>query len=268
MLNAVYGAVKAVAKSNFVVSAGTAPYGDLGQGGRRIPPVDFMRGVLCLTRDLHRAAGCSNPAHLDAISHHPYAIAGPGRHALNSGDAAIPDIGKLTRLVRAAQRAKTVLPRGKKRVWVTEVSWDSKPPDPYGVREATHARWLAETFESLWRQGVDTITWFQVRDQPPVPDFGSTYQSGVLFADGRPKLAAAAFRFPFVARRSHGRVSYWLRAPAGGAVIIQTKVGGTWRTSVTRSARPGQVIAGNTSAIRGNLVRAAAGSQHSLDWHL
>jgi hypothetical protein len=266
MLNAVYAAVKGVAKTNFVVSAGTAPYGDLAPGGRRIAPVAFMRDVFCLNRALRRTPGCSHPAHLDAISHHPYAIAGPSRHALNADDAAIPDLGKLTRVLHAAERARTVLPRGHKRVWVTEVSWDSRPPDPYGVPEATHARWLAESFESLWRQGVDTITWFQVRDQLPVPDYASTYQSGVLFADGRPKLAATAFRFPFVATRKRGQVNYWLRAPANGTLTLEAMVRGNWRQASRRRVRQGAIITGKMAYPRGTLVRGAEGDVHSLAW--
>jgi len=268
MLNAVYGAVKGVSKTNFVVSAGTAPYGDLAPGGRRIAPVAFMRGVFCLNRALRRMRGCSNRAHLDAISHHPYAVAGPSRHALNADDVAIPDLGKLTRVLRAAQRAGTVLPRGRKGLWVTEISWDSRPPDPNGVPEPTHARWLAESFESLWRQKVDTITWFQVRDQLPIPDYPSTYQSGVLFADGREKLAAAAFRFPFVARRNRGRIHYWLRAPAGGRLTVQIKVGSSWRTALRRRVHAGQIVTGERTYRAGTAVRAAIGNRQSMGWTL
>jgi len=42
-------------------------------------------------------------------------------------------------LVAAARRHHRVLPGGAKRLWVTEASWDSNPPDPNGVPAATQA---------------------------------------------------------------------------------------------------------------------------------
>jgi hypothetical protein len=47
---------------------------------------------------------CSDPPHLDAISHHPYGIGGPFWHALNPGDASIPDMDKIARVLKAAER--------------------------------------------------------------------------------------------------------------------------------------------------------------------
>jgi hypothetical protein len=54
----------------------------------------------------------------------------------------------------------------------------------------------------LWRQGVDTILFYALTDQAPVPDYGSTYQAGVYYMNGQPKPSATAFRFPFVTQRS------------------------------------------------------------------
>jgi hypothetical protein len=63
------------------------------------------------------------------------------------------------------------------------------------VPAARQARWLEEGSNELWRQGVNVISWFLIRDQPPVPDYRSTYQSGLFGLDGAPKPAATAFRF-------------------------------------------------------------------------
>jgi hypothetical protein len=231
-----------------------------------MPPVAFARNLYCVSARLTRT--CRATVYFDIASHHPYAIAGPGRHALNADDVAIPDYRKLARLVRRGVQLGSIAPRNHKRFWVTEISWDSRPPDPYGVPIAQHARWLEESFYSLWRQGVDTVLWLQVVDAPPVPSFDTTYQAGVFFQNGNAKPAATAFHFPFVAHRIGGKVRYWLVSPETGQITIQTKVSGQWRTSVRRNASAGQVITGETSAIRGNLLRAAAGAQHSLDWRL
>jgi hypothetical protein len=251
LLNALYDAVKQVRTDNVVIAAGTAPYGDPKPGGNRIMPVRFMRELLCLSAQLKKHS-CSGPSHFDVLAHHPYGIRGPESHALNGDDVAIPDIVKLQRVVRAGLRVGTVLPRRSKRTWVTEVSWDSSPPDPHGVPEAKHAQWLERALYVLWRQGVDTVLWFRVRDQLPNPSFAETYQSGVLFADGTPKLAATAFRFPFVVRRAGNGSLVWGRSPALGTLSIQRKTGGTWREIARRPVGVGTVftraqVAGQTS---------------------
>jgi len=180
----------------------------------------------------------------------------------------VPDLGKLTRVVRAAVRDRTALPARRKQLWVTEISWDSNPPDPYGVPEARHARWLEQAIETLWKQGVDVMTWFQVRDQAEGEGWQFGNQSGVFLRDGRPKRAATAFHFPFVAKRVGRGVRYWLRAPATGTITIQTKVGGRWHASARRRVRRGGVLASTLSHVDGTHLRAALGSELSLNWRL
>jgi hypothetical protein len=159
--------------------------------------------------------------HFDVLAHHPYAIGGPRRKALNRDDVALPDVHKLTSLVKAAVRNGRALPHRAKRYWVTEVSWDSSPPDPQGVPAARQARWLADAFYVLWKQGVDTVFWFQVRDQPPIPSYAASYQSGVYLLNGKPKPSQRAFAFPFSCERHGSRVRVWMRAPASGPVVVE-----------------------------------------------
>ena len=196
MLNGFYRGVRSIDSKALVVTAGTAPFGDLRPGGRRVPPARFWRELLCLrqTRAGLRTSTCASPARFDVLAHHTYSVGTPRRKAINDDDVSIPDIGKLTRLLRAAERSARALPRRMHPVWVTEVSYDSRPPDPNGVPEAKHARWLQETLYLLWRQGVSEIIWFQVRDQLPEPSYEASNQSGVFLRDGRAKLAATATR--------------------------------------------------------------------------
>ena len=266
MLNAAYGAIKAVRRDNLVIGAGTAPYGDRRAGGRRVMPVRFLRALLCLGGTSLRALPCRRPARLDAIAHHPYGVRGPRSRALNADDVAVPDVHKLTRVVRAAVRKRRVLPRRRKRVFVTEISWDSRPPDPDGVAAQTHARWLADSFFQLWRQGVDTVTWFGLRDQRPVPSYAETYQSGVLLASGRAKPAARAFRFPFVMSRSGRGAVAWGRSPVSGAVVIEERRGGGWRRRRALRVRRGGVFLVRLGAVRGSVFRARSGAERSLSW--
>jgi hypothetical protein len=254
LVNAGYAGFKAVHRDNFVVTAGTAPYGDLIPGGRRIAPVTFLKGVL------------AKRTKLDAISHHPYGVGSPYRHALNAPDVAVPDIGKLRKVLRAAGKKGRV--KRSAQIWVTEMSWDSKPPDPDGVSERTQADWLQEGFNVLWKQGVSTITWFQVTDQPG-PNYPASNQSGVFFVGGRPKQSATAFRFPFVApRASSGRVSLWGRSPAAGTVVVERFRGTAWTRIWSKKVRSGTVFSGTTHAAKGTRLRARVAGIASLSWRV
>ena len=267
MLNAVYRGVKAVRSDNFVVAAGTGPYGDPWAGGGRIMPVAFDRELFCLRGPQLAPLPCPDPPHLDAISHHPYGIEGPLWHALNADDAAVPDVYKLVRILRIAERDGHVSPRGHKRVWVTEVGWNSKPPNPTAVPERTRARWVEQALYVLWRQGVDTVTWFLIRDQPCLPNCYATSQSGMYFSSGRPKLGAGAFRLPFVTERAGpGRIRAWGKAPAPGVVQIQRLRGRRWIVFARMRAGTDQIFYGVLPQRGRARLRALAGGQTSLVW--
>jgi len=267
LLNAFYAAVKHVSSSNFVVMGGTAPYGD-PPGGQRMQPVAFDRYLFCEKDDAQLTpVSCPDPPHLDAVDHHPYGIGGPLWHALNADDAAVPDVYKIANVLHAAERAGHVLPRGPKQLWVTEVSWDSSPPDPNGVPIVEQAHWLEQALYVLWSQGVNTVLWYQIIDAPPIPNYQTTYQAGLYYLNGTPKPAAQAFRFPFVTNRLNPRhVQAWGRAPAGGRLAIELLRGGRWVVIGRLLLRDHQVFL-RTFAIRGKAVfRAQLGAETSLAW--
>lgn len=270
MLNGFFRGVRSVSPSTIVVTAGTAPFGEPQPGGNRIQPARFWREVLCLRRKKGRlrTAPCPDPARFDVLAHHPYSVGQPRRKALNADDVSIPDMRKLTRLLRFAERKRRALPRKRHKVWVTEMSYDSSPPDPDGVPLATHARWLEQAFYLLWRQGVETITWLRVRDQAPVPSFGATNQSGVFFRDGRAKPAALAFRFPLVAERAgRKKLRVWGRSPLAGRVTIERLGSAGWRTlRSVQVSRNGTFLVKVTRATKRDRLRARIGGETSLTW--
>jgi hypothetical protein len=144
----------------------------------------------------------------------------------------------MRRLLLAAVRAGHVRPNAPIRFWATEFSWDTTPPDPRAVPLRLHARWVAESLYRMWTHGISLVTWFQLRDRSLDPrGHQATYESGLYFqcARGltcdRPKPALTAFRFPFVAFRTGGRVLVWGRTPRGvrGRVVVQQRSGGGWR---------------------------------------
>jgi hypothetical protein len=223
MLNAAYRQIKAVQPHATVLAAGTGPYGD-PPGVDRMTPGLFWRELFCLRGQRLRPSHCPEVPHLDAIDHHPYGLR-PGISARNPDDAAVPDIGRLQRIITAARRAHHVLPRGPKPFWVTEISWTSKPPDPYGVPTRVQAQFLDLAFFKLWRQGVSHVLWLQISDFP----YKSLAGSGVYFASGKAKPSAAAFRFPFIVLSAKdGNGTIWGRAPTAGWVSVQARRHGAW----------------------------------------
>lgn len=263
LINAFYAGVKSVHRSNLVITGGTAPFGDV-PGGPRVPPATFVKSLLCVSDQL-KPLRCPTKAHFDILAHHPYAVGGPFKHALNSYDVSVPDLGRLTQPLAVAIRHNLVVPRTHKRLWITEFSWDSNPPDPQAVPMNTYERWVEESFYELWHQGVDTLAWYNVVDQAPIPDYRSTYQSGMYFLNGQPKPAARAFAFPFVVERSGGGHVLWGLAPRTGSIVIQQSVKGGWRTMMTLHARAGHIFKHPINLHGGRpLLRAVEGPLGSL----
>jgi hypothetical protein len=254
MLLAFAPAIKAVHSDNRVIAGATSPYGDPDPGESRMQPARFVREMLCINH-----SGCAR-LRFDVLSHHPYSVGSPRRKALNRDDVAIPDLGKLTRLLRTARRTNRIV--GNPKLWVTEVSYDSRPPDPDGVPAQRHARWLEETLYLLWKQGASAVVWLQIRDSAPHPSYAASYQSGIYLRDGRPKPAARAFRFPFVIDGARA----WGKSPASGRMVIERRTGNRWTRVTSFAARRGGVFLRRVRPIRGASWRARVGDDVSVVW--
>lgn len=246
MLIAFTTAVHRVHADNVVVAGGLAPFFRPSPGGRAAAPLPFMRRLLCLSRRNRPLSNCGPPLRFDAWSQHPY-TSGDADHSANSpDDVSLGDLPEVRKVLRAAVKARRLVPRRPVRMWVTEFSWDSNPPDPHGVPDKLLTRWVAEALNRMWKHGVGLVTWFQVRDQVAPPQ--GVFQSGLfLRCDGgvacdRPKPMLQAFRFPFVAYRSGRRVRVWSKTPYGrrGTVLIEQRRGARWvRLARVRTDRHG-----------------------------
>ena len=77
--------------------------------------------------------------------------------------------------------------------------WESNPPDPqFGYRPKVHARFLEQTLYLIWKGGASVAINLQIRDAPSKP--GAVFDhTGIFYANGAPKPAYRAWRFPFVA---------------------------------------------------------------------
>ncbi|HEV2752640.1 MAG TPA: hypothetical protein VGV36_02255, partial [Solirubrobacteraceae bacterium] len=146
-------------------------------------------------------------------------------------------------------------------VYLTEFGYQTNPPDPtWEVTPEEQSRWLAEA-ERIARADprVRSIAHFLHRDLPERE--GETprerwrdYQTGLLFIDGTPKPARAAFALPLVARvTAGGRVDLWgLVRPGSGErpwrLLMRPSGDGPWRELATGTTAPDGTLATTTAA--------------------
>ncbi len=263
LLNAFYMGVKTVEPADIVVAAGMAPNGEPAGVGR-MTPLRFLDGLLCLeggegtgsartggARTGGARTACPDPPHFDALAFHPLSFESPDLPAHSSQDVAISDIAKVTVLLSRAERLHTVLPRGPKPVWVTELNWESAPQSPHGVPGRLQALWVSRALHRLWVAGVGLADWQFLVD--PYPDLtlatptGGTitvsrpaglYSAGVVGgqsepAAARPKPFLRGFTLPFDPLRvDRGHVRVWalLMRPAQPVLLQREARGGVWRT--------------------------------------
>jgi len=198
MLNAFYDGVHDVQPGAVVVTGGTAPYGG-ARGTDRTRPLAFLRKLLCLEgRKRLKPVACEQKPKLDALAHHPINTSGgPKRSALHPDDVATPDVRFVVRTLRKAERANRLATGGTHPVWVTEFWWETKPPDTCtGVPARRQGQWIGQALRSFERQGARVAINFLIRDHAyQAADCGrATFQTGVFFANGKPKPAFQAFR--------------------------------------------------------------------------
>jgi len=264
LINAFYSAVKSVDPSNLVIAAGLGP---IAVPPYTIGPMRFARELLCM-RGLSLLPGdCHGGVHFDIFDVHPYTTGGP-THAGGMNDVQMGDLAKLQRLLRAADSAGRIKGAFRRTpLWVTELSWDSNPPDPGGLAMRIESRWTAEALHEAWKAGVSNFFWFSLRDFPPDPDrpFSMTLQSGLYFrgptvAEDQPKDFLYAFRFPFVAYPVQKGISFWGRTPSSGRgrVTIQLRRRGRWHKAFVARANRYGIFSGVIGTGYGRHKRGAA----------
>ena len=120
----------------------------------------------------------------DAWSHHPYSTLGTGpRQRMRYPNANLPMLPLFEEhLNKWFKRTSTP-------IWITEYGFQTKPGDRKGVAPARQAAYL-RTAVAMAREMpyVKMFIWFIFRDDP-----SSTWQSGVLYENGREKPAANVF---------------------------------------------------------------------------
>ena len=165
----------------------------------------------------------------DIWSHHPYTSGGPLHKSPGGGDITLGSLSTMRSYLTSMKRKGRIASSSSTvPFWVTEFSWDSKPPDPAAIPTALHQRWVSEALYRMWRNGVSVVTWFRIADDPLSV---SPYQSGFFTFGGKKKPSLEAFRFPVVALRQRRSILVWGRTPTskGAKVIVEIKTGTRWR---------------------------------------
>jgi hypothetical protein len=270
MLNAAYAAAKAVHGDNEIIAGSTAPYGD-DDGQLRTHPLTFLRGLLCLNRSLHKTS-CAAKAKFDILSHHPINLSGPPRQsAINRDDSSSADLKHVAKILRAAEKRKTITKAGKHHpLWATEYWWESYPDHGAaaipGLKK--HGLWIEEALYLFWKGGADAAFYFGLQDEPYDPQHPDrSLQFGLYKSNGKPKPAARAFRFPFVTeRKGKKKVKAWGKAPASGKLRIERKSGKHWRKIDSEKVKSGEVFTAKLSFRGKATLRARVSGQTSLTW--
>ncbi len=130
----------------------------------------------------------------DAWSHHPYSTLGTGpRQRMRYPNANLPLLPSFE------DHLNDWFGRTSTPIWITEYAFQTKPGERKGVAPAKQAAYLRTAVSMARRMPyVQMFVWFIFRDDPT-----STWQSGVLYRNGREKPAAKVF--PVLAGLVDGR---------------------------------------------------------------
>jgi len=202
-----------------------APEGNEKPGAESpIPALSFLRTLYCvdgsyrpLRGEAAVAVGCpliggpsgfvrAHPSLFDAtgVAHHPYSFfLAPG---VSLPDPNFVPISNLGRLEGALDRTFTAygvhrsLP-----LYLTEYGYETNPPDPYrGVSLRQQSLYLNQAQYLAWRDPrVRAMAQFLLLDSRPnraaprgSARYWPTFQTGLEFASGKPKLAMNSYRLP------------------------------------------------------------------------
>jgi hypothetical protein len=184
--------------------------------GRVVAPLTFLRGMLCLNAKYKPVGRCA-PLSPDGYAHHAYTTKQGPTFKPPPNDVTI---GVLSRLTKALDRATAAGALTKRLpIHLTEFGIQSTPDTISGVSLAKQVQYRAISERIAYdNPRVASFSQYLLTDSDASPPgVFSGFESGLRFADGRPKPSLAAFRLPLAVRRSGRKVSIWgLVRPATG----------------------------------------------------
>ena len=213
----VRGLTKAGQGNDRILLGETSPRGT----GRVVAPLAFLRGTLCLNKKYVRRKACG-PLTASGYAHHAYTTRqGPFFKPANPDDVTIGVLGRLSKALDRAAKAGALTK--KLSIYLTEFGIQSTPDTQSGVSLAKQVEYRAIAERIAYdNPRVTAFSQYLLRDSDPTgPKQYGGFESGLRFADGKPKPSLPAFRLPLAARRSGAKkVSIWgLVRPASPAIL-------------------------------------------------
>src|SRR4051794_26168174 len=248
MHEAAYNSLKRVDQQNQVLIGGLSSRGASQPGpDRNIPPLRFLREMACVDDHLQplKDPACRDfhPLQADGFAYHPYSFEAPPNVPYGGPDTVhLADLDRLSTLLKQlhdAGRITTALP-----LYLTEFGYESKPPvTGRGVPPETQARYMSLGAFEAWRN-PDTRMFAQFLFQDLADP--RSYQTGLLYPDGRDKPAVQAFKLPFwaEAKEANGQpyVLIWGQVRPGSGpqsvALEMQRPDGTWHTIPSTAATP------------------------------
>jgi hypothetical protein len=229
-LAGVRGLRKAGQGDDRILIAETSPRGN----SNVVAPLRFLRGMLCLDNAYKKRPKCSALT-ADGYAHHAYTTRqGPFFSPPQRDDVTI---GVLSRLTRALDRARSAGAFTKRLpIYLTEFGIQSTPDTQQGVSLRQQVQYRAISERIAWNNPrVVAFSQYLLTDSEPTgPKQYGGFESGLRFANGKPKPSLKGFRLPLAVKRNGSRVSIWgLVRPASGATtatITYADPGGAFKS--------------------------------------
>jgi hypothetical protein len=286
------------ARSDTVLVGELAPEGYEKPGFyTAMTPMPFLRALYCVNKrnrplrgGAAAALGCptggsrhdfvaANPAlfYASGFAHHPYYFfRPPSFSAPDPNYVPLANLGRLERALNRIYRAYGV--RRRIPIYLTEYGYQTKPPDPHQrFTPAQQAAFLNEADHMAWRDSrVKTVSQFLLYDdvpdrrfRPSQRDYWDTFQTGLLFANGKRKPAFNAYRLPIwiPTPRTHrgGRILVWGQVrPAAGHRSQRLEI--QWRSGHGRFRTIASARTAGSSGYLNRFVRPPGSGQIRLAW--
>jgi hypothetical protein len=270
--------------------------GETASGGQ-IKPVQFIQALYCVSRSFRPLRGTAatslscpasgNPAafvaahpglfHSAGFAHHPYSFDEPPNKPFRHTPAIIM-LGNLGGLERGLDRTFGAYhqPTGVP-LYLTEWGYKTDPPNPFVHTSLDEqANWLNQGEYMTWRDPrIRALAQFLLVDDLPrsgaVPGtlaYWSTFQSGLLYSNGRPKPSYDAFRIPiWLPSARHGaRVPIWGELRPADHATVQYAVVDYRRSARASWTTLGEAETANPEGFLLSHVRIPAAGMVRLDW--
>ena len=232
MVNAAYASIHAADPVATVLIGALAPAGgDLKSANANTRPLTFLRALGCLDAHLRlvTTGGCRGfqPAQADGFAYHPHSTRNPPNQPFATVDNAdLASLSRIEHLLDVMQRwgriRGTTAPLG---IWLDEYGFQTNPPDKLrGVSPGRQDLYLQQAAYLAWSDPrVQLISQYLWVDEKVGGGKRYTgWQSGLHFADGRPKPALAHFAHPMWL--DYANSTLWGQVRPGGAHTVQVQV--------------------------------------------